>query len=183
MTDKDLKTDFIFDMGRLADGSSPAKLPGVSIDNAAYNIIFNNIIAKNYGSGLKCVRSGYRNTFLCNQVTDNDFGRNEMHHFFGIELSTDQYNEKNVKGLDFTPCYENIIARNVISGPHSAGIFIGPDGYVNDFFDNIIIGCTSWSMESLSQKFNSSLNNFSLVHSRGIGLTRSSQVIPVAECV
>ena len=39
-TDEDLVADFILGAGRLEDGSSTAKLPGISIDNSAYNIVF-----------------------------------------------------------------------------------------------------------------------------------------------
>lgn len=159
MSDEELKKDFILDFGRLQDGSSPAKVPGLSLDNAAYNIIYNNLIAENYGSGVKAVRSAYRNVILCNEVTDNNLGASENFHFFGIELASDMNEEEKLDCLDFTPCYENIIARNTISGAHYAGIFYGVDSYVNDSFDNIIMGTTTWGMESLSQKYNSVVNN------------------------
>ena len=80
-------------------------------------------------------------------------------HFFGIELSTDLNADEAVQGLDFTPCYENIIARNTISGGHYAGVFMGEDAFMNDIFDNTFMDCTDWAMESLSEKYNSTLNN------------------------
>ena len=52
----------------MADGSSPAKLPGISLDNTAYNTIYGNIVRDNYGSGIKAVRSAFSNTILCNQI-------------------------------------------------------------------------------------------------------------------
>ena len=159
MSADDLKRDFIEEFGHLPDGSSPAKLPGLSLDNSSYNTIYQNIVADNYGSGVKAVRSSYRNTILCNEITDNNQGVSDQFHFFGVELATDMNADEEVKGLDFTPCYENIVARNTISGPHFAGIFYGTDAYVNDSFDNVIMGATNWSIESLSGRFNSVINN------------------------
>ena len=64
MSDEDLEADFVLELGRLEDGSSPAKLPGISLDNTAYNVIYNNVILENYGSGVKAVRSAFCNTIL-----------------------------------------------------------------------------------------------------------------------
>ena len=41
----------------------------------------------------------------------------------------------------------------------------------NDFFDNVILDSTDWSMESLSQKYNNTINNLSQIPSRGISLS------------
>lgn len=180
MSDEDLEADFVLQIGRLSDGSSPAKLPGISLDNTAYNTLYGNVVSMNYGSGIKAVRSAYRNLLLCNQVSDNSLGSSEAYHFFGIELSTDTNADQKVVGLDFTPCYENIIARNMVSGVHYAGVFLGEGSYVNDFFDNTFIGCTDWSMECLSDRFNASVNNMSNVNSRGISLSGSVIAVTVA---
>lgn len=171
MSDEDLEADFILDQGRMADGSSPAKLPGISLDNTAYNTIYGNIVRDNYGSGIKAVRSAFSNTILCNQIIDNNRGASDTFHFFGIELSTDLNADEAVQGLDFTPCYENIIARNTISGGHYAGVFMGEDAFMNDIFDNTFMDCTDWAMESLSEKYNSTLNNMANMPTRGIGLS------------
>lgn len=171
MSDEDLEADFILDQGRMADGSSPAKLPGISLDNTAYNTIYGNIVRDNYGSGIKAVRSAFCNTILCNQIIDNNQGVSDTFHFFGIELSTDLNADEAVQGLDFTPCYENIIARNTISGGHYAGVFMGEDAFMNDIFDNTFMDCTDWAMESLSEKYNSTLNNMANMPTRGIELS------------
>lgn len=171
MSDEDLEADFILDQGRMADGSSPAKLPGISLDNTAYNTIYGNIVRDNYGSGIKAVRSAFSNTILCNQIIDNNRGASDTFHFFGIELSTDLNADEAVQGLDFTPCYENIIARNTISGGHYAGVFMGEDAFMNDIFDNTFMDCTDWAMESLSEKYSSTLNNMANMPTRGIELS------------
>ena len=176
MTDEALKADFVYELGRMEDGSARPKLPGVSLDNAAYNVLAFNMIAQNYGSGIKAVRSAYRNVILGNQIIDNNQGVNEPFHFFGIELSSDEKVDMQLQGFDCTPCYENIVARNMISGRHYAGVFLGAGGFVNDFFDNTIYDCTNWSMECLSTRFNSTVNNISNVVSRGINLTGTGMV-------
>lgn len=177
--DTDLKLDFIENFGRLSDGSSPAKVPGISLDNAAYNIIENNIVSSNYGSGIKIVRSAYRNIFLQNTISDNNFGENKKFHFFGIELGYAAKSDEQVEGLDFTPPYENIISRNMITGAHYSGIFLAEESYCNDVFDNTILNPEHFSMECLSNKYNSSLNNYSDKSSRGIWLSDKNGAIIV----
>jgi parallel beta-helix repeat protein len=176
-SDEDLERDFIGGFGRLEDGSSPAKLPGISIDNAAYNIIKDNIINLNYGSGIKMVRSGYRNIIMMNNISDNNAGESDKFHFFGIELGHASEPDKPVKGLDFTADYENIICRNTISGVHYSGIFIAEECYINDIFDNTIMDSEMFSIESLTDKFNSSVNNLANKESRGISLSNSVATI------
>ena len=166
-TDRDLEYDFVLEWGRMADGSACAKLPGVSIDNSAYNIVYNNNISKNYGSGVKMVRSGVRNIISTNLVTDNNRGEGDQFHFFGVELGWAAADEA-VNNLDFTPEYENIVCRNMITGTHYAGIFLSEGTYINDFFDNIIMDATHWAIESLTDQFNSIVNNYTPLESRGL---------------
>lgn len=166
-TDQDLEYDFVLGLGRLDDGSACAKLPGVSIDNAAYNIVYNNNISKNYGSGVKMVRSGVRNIISTNLITDNNRGVSDQFHFFGVELGWAAADEE-VNNLDFNPAYENIVCRNMITGTHYAGIFLSEEAYINDFFDNTIMDATHWAIESLSDKHNSFVNNLTPLNSRGV---------------
>lgn len=158
-TDEDLEADFILGAGRLGDGSSTAKLPGISIDNSAYNIVFENTVSDNSGSGIKMVRSGYRNVILCNMVSDNNRGKNDFFHGFGIEFGHASDPDEPVIGLDFTADFENIAARNVISGPHYAGIFFAEGSYCNDLIDNVVMDSEFFSIENHSQLYNSSVGN------------------------
>lgn len=158
-TDEDLEADFILGAGRLADGSSTAKLPGVSIDNSAYNIVYNNNVSDNSGSGIKMVRSGYRNLILSNVVAGNNKGKNDAFHGFGVELGHASTPDEPVIGLDFTADYENIVARNVITGAHYSGIFMGEDNYCNDLIDNVIMDCEAFSVENFSAYYNSAVGN------------------------
>lgn len=158
-TDEDLEADFILGLGRLEDGSSTAKLPGISLDNAAYNIVLGNNVNNNSGSGVKMVRSAYRNLIFSNQITDNNRGVNDNYHGFGVELGHASEPDEPVVGLDFTADYENIIARNLISGSHFSGVYIAVDDYCNDLIDNVIMDCTDFSVENYSEYFNSSVGN------------------------
>lgn len=158
-TNEDLEADFVTSFGRLEDGSSPAKLPGISIDNSAYNIILNNNVNQNYGSGIKSVRSAYRNVIMENTVSDNNYGENEKFHFFGIEIGHASTPDEPVIGLDFTASYENIVCRNVVTGPDYAGVFLEIESYCNDVFDNVIMGSEKFAIECHSTLFNSIVNN------------------------
>lgn len=161
-TDEDLEADFILEWGRMKDGSSQAKLPGLSIDNSSYNIVYNNNISENSGSGVKLVRSGYRNIVLSNVIADNNRGVNDIFHGFGVELGYAAEPDEPVVGLDFTPDYENIIARNVITGAHYAGIHLAVDTYCNDLIDNVIQDA-GYAVENASAYYNSAVGNISSV--------------------
>lgn len=166
-TDRDLMLDYVDEYGRLADGSACAKLPGVSIDNSAYNIVYGNNIRGNYGGGVKMVRSGLRNIVMTNLLTDDNRGEGDRFHYFAIELGCAAANE-DVVNLDYNPAYENIVCRNMITGAHYAGIFLSEGAYINDFFDNTIMDATHWAIECLSDRHNSFVNNHSGIESRGV---------------
>jgi parallel beta-helix repeat protein len=179
-SDHELDRDFVLVHGRMEDGSAKAKLPGVSIDNAAYNILLHNTVKANYGSGIKIVRTGARNLIGQNMVIDNNLGRNDRFHFFGIELGNAVTDVPEQKDLDFVADYENIVFSNIIHGPHYAGIFLAEDVYMNDFFDNVIIGA-KWSFESISNKHNNTLNNLTNIKSRGIKVSKAPLNTPEME--
>lgn len=158
-SDEDLEADFVTAFGRLSDGSSPAKLPSISIDNSAYNTIVNNNVTQNYGSGVKMVRSAYRNIIMENSVSDNNKGKSDDFHFFGIEIGHESTPDEPVKGLDFTASYENIVCRNIVTGSNYAGVFLAVESYCNDVFDNTILGSEWYAIECHSNMFNSMPNN------------------------
>ena len=145
-SDEDLEADF-------------AKLPGISIDNSAYNTIVNNNVTQNYGSGVKMVRSAYRNIIMENSVSDNNKGKSDDFHFFGIEIGHESTPDEPVKGLDFTASYENIVCRNIVTGSNYAGVFLAVESYCNDVFDNTILGSEWYAIECHSNMFNSMPNN------------------------
>lgn len=161
-TDEDLRMDFVLEAGRMEDGSAKAKLPGVLLDNTAYNILENNIVINNYGGGIKMVRTTVRSLIMENIVKNNNIGQNDVAHFFGIEIGAAIADIESTD-MDFTPDYENIICRNSITGNHYSGIFIGEECYANDVFDNVIMEPQMFAVEAISLKFNSIINNISNV--------------------
>ena len=159
-SDEDLEADFVTAFGRLSDGSSPAKLPGISIDNSAYNTIVNNNVTQNYGSGVK--NGAFRIPAILlwkilYQIIIKE--KSDDFHFFGIEIGHESTPDEPVKGLDFTASYENIVCRNIVTGSNYAGVFLAVESYCNDVFDNTILGSEWYAIECHSNMFNSMLNN------------------------
>jgi hypothetical protein len=139
-SDDDLRNDFVLHFGRLADGSAVSKLPNISLDNAAYNIIVRNVISNAAGDGIKIVRSGFRNIFCLNSITDNNRGENSVFFFSGVLLgSAGSGVENDTSGIDAFPSIENIIFGNTIYGTHKAGVCIDHGSVYNDIYDNMIM--------------------------------------------
>lgn len=168
-SDEDLRMDFVLDAGRMDDSSAKSKLPGVSLDNTAYNILENNIVVNNYGGGIKMVRTTVRTLVMENIIRDNNMGQNDNFHFFGIELGAAPAGSESI-AMDFTSDFENIICRNSITGNHYSGVFIGEGCYVNDVFDNVIMEPQMFAIEAISKKFNSIINNISNMEIRNENL-------------
>lgn len=166
--DRVLETDHVLGAGRLPDGTAAAKLPAISIDNALYNIVFDNRIAHNYGGGVKIVRTGYFNAIGLNTLLNNNDGAGAAFHFFGIELGATEGDAPSIE-LDFTPSRGNIVFSNEIRGTHYSGIFFGPGSDQNDVFDNTILDATHWALESVAAMSNYTLNNLTNLPSRNVG--------------
>jgi hypothetical protein len=166
-SDADLKRDFVFNFGRLPDGTSPAKVPAISIDNAAFNEIMFNEINRNYGGGVKMVRTGFYNMVGINTITDNNEGQSEKFHFFGVELGAARSDAPSAE-LDFTASHGNQIFGNAIRGTHYAGIFFADGSEDNVIFDNSIFGATNWAMESVRRQTNMTINNLTNLRLRNI---------------
>lgn len=167
-SDEDLKRDFIAGFGRLPDGTAVAKVPGLSLDNAAYNLVYGNDIDGNFGGGVKMVRTGYFNVVGMNTIVDNNRGHSDRFHFFGVELGAAGADAPAID-LDFTPSRGNIIFSNLVRGSHYAGVFFAPGSDLNDLFDNAIFGASNWAIESATKQNNSTLNNLTNLPSRNIG--------------
>ena len=84
VTQAEIEADFIHRFGILEDGSSAMKLPGVSLDNGAFNIVANATISHNYGGGVKLVRASPGCALWDSQIKRNDLGNNPGYTF--IEL-------------------------------------------------------------------------------------------------
>lgn len=136
------------------------KVPGISLDNAAYNLITHNRVEGNSGSGIKAVRSSVRNYIIENDIIDNNAGMSDKGHFFGVELATDTVPDiEGVEGIDFLPCQENLIINNNIVGSHFSGIFLGVESTNNYCSNNKMTGMIAWGIECMDEAYN--LNIFS----------------------
>ena len=178
-SDAVMAKDSITGGGRLSDGTPAAKVPGVSIDNAAYNLVFSNTIAHNYGGGVKIVRTGYFNVIGLNMILANNDGASPALHFFGVELGAAPLDAPSNE-LDAKPSRGNIVFSNTIRGSHYAGIFLGPGSDQNDLFDNVIMDAQHWALESVAPQNNSSLNNLTNLPSRNIGSGLSPALVNMA---
>jgi parallel beta-helix repeat protein len=139
-SDDDLKHDAVLHFGRLADSSAVSKLPNISLDNAAYNLIIRNTISGAAGDGVKIVRSGFRNIIGLNSITDNNKNENSVFYFSGVLLGSAGSDYKNdTSGIDALPSVENIVFGNTIYGQHKVGILIDHGSIYNDVFNNVII--------------------------------------------
>jgi len=160
-SDHDLFIDCVINFGRLADNSSVSKLPNISLDNAAYNIILKNVISEAAGDGIKIVRSGFRNIIGLNTITDNNQGHNSTFSFSGILLgSAVSEVENDESGLDRLASIENIIFANHIYGQHYFGILYDNESVYNNTIDNFILKQCDKPILEITQPNNFIGNNF-----------------------
>ncbi|HVW07170.1 MAG TPA: right-handed parallel beta-helix repeat-containing protein [Bryobacteraceae bacterium] len=179
-SDAVMAEDSILGGGRLADGTPAEKVPGISIDNAIYNIIFSNNVAHNFGGGVKIVRTGYFNLIGLNTILDDNDGASAGFHFFGVELGAAALDATSDE-LDSTPSRGNMVFSNDIRGSHYSGIFFDAGSDLNDVFDNVIIDAEQWALESVEPMANSSLNNLTVIPSRNISAGLSTAVIDTSQ--
>ncbi len=149
--EQELTEDFVEKMGLMPDGGSKAKLPGVSLDNAAYCRIENNLIEKNWGDGVKFVRAGYACTIANNLISHNNRGSNDEFHFFGILIGVAE--RQHPEQSDFPSCH-NRITNNDIIGSHYAGVHLLPNTTGNILRDNRIQDAICMPIEDHAGKGN-----------------------------
>lgn len=140
-SDQSLRDDLIMHFGKLADGSAVSKLPAISLDNAAQNMVVWNVIREGAGDGIKIVRTGVRNFLMFNMIADNNKGESNRLHFSGILLGGAELEagiDANDHPLDFLPSVENLVVGNIIYGPHFMGILLDKGATFNDIYDNMI---------------------------------------------
>jgi parallel beta-helix repeat protein len=162
-----LQQDYAMAGGRLPDGTSAVKVPGISLDNAMYNIVFANAVTHNFGGGIKIVRTGFFNLIGLNTLLSNNDGASSGYHFFGIELGAAAGDAPSGE-LDFTPSRGNIVFSNPVRGNHYSGIFFDAGSDQNDVLDNVILDAQAWALESVQTQANRPLNNLTTLPSRNI---------------
>jgi hypothetical protein len=178
--DSVLALDSILAGGRLSNGTAAEKVPGISLDNAIYNLVLENDVSHNFGGGIKIVRTGYFNTIGLNTILDDNDGAGPVFHFFGVELGAASGSSPE---LDFTPSRGNIVFSNVIRGSHYSGIFFDPGSDTNNVLNNVIFDATAWALESAEQMSNSSVNNLTSLPSRNIGSGLDPSLISAGQAV
>jgi parallel beta-helix repeat protein len=147
----ELGIDFVSEMGLMDDGSSKAKLPGISLDNAAYTRVENNHIECNWGDGVKFVRAAYASTIANNLIENNNRGGNDRFHYFGILVGVAE--RQHPEQHDFASC-NNRISENTILGEHFSGIHLMAQVTGNIVEKNQIKGATFESVEVHARKGN-----------------------------
>jgi parallel beta-helix repeat protein len=131
LSKEEIIADFISRYPVLKDGSSSMKLAGISVDNGSMNDFIENKITKNYGGGVKLVRSALFNRVEGNLIGLNSLGKNKFEPLFyaisiaGLGSINNEFDSKAVL-LDFLPSQLNIFARNIIRG-NGAGEFFYSD--------------------------------------------------------
>ena len=119
MTLAEIRADFIEQFPLLPDNSSSVKLPGISLDNAAFNTVRCNLVVGNYGGAVKLIRACAGNRFHWNLGGSNTRGSNEHISFawFNDLGAGDLLGEfAGIPPCDIGPSYENIYRRNRILG-------------------------------------------------------------------
>ena len=164
-TDAVLQLDFVG--GRLPDGTAAAKLPGISIDNAMYNVVFANNVSHNFGGGIKMVRTGYFNVLAFNIVDSDNDGVNAYFRFFGIQLGAAPSDVPS-PDLDFTGSRGNVVFSNLIRGSNASGIFIQAGSDQNNMIENVIMDAGQFAIESVLHMSNFSRDNWTNLPSQNI---------------
>jgi len=122
---EEIRADFIGRFPQLPDGSSAAKLPGISMDNAAFNAVSGNLLAGNHGGAVKFVRACVGNRVEMNAGWSNSAGNNEHMRFSryadasALDVLTEFYG---LPLCDLGPSHGNTIRRNLIAPAPSAAI-------------------------------------------------------------
>jgi hypothetical protein len=165
-TDRVLDLDF--SLLRLPDGTAASKLPGVSLDNAMYNVVYGNNISHNYGGGIKTVRTSFFNVFAQNIIESNNDGVNDWFRFFGVFLGA-IYADAPAPDLDFTASRGNMFLSNTIRGSHSSGFYIQLGCEQNQIFDNVIKDVEVFAFESVLTMDNLFRDNLTDKGSQNVG--------------
>ncbi len=122
MTPEEIRADFITQFPLLPDGSSAVKLPGISMDNAAFNRVTRNLIHGNYGGAVKVIRACVGNRIELNLGWANTSGDNEHFRFKVVNNvnALDPLGElQGARLFDIGPSYDLDVRRNLLMGRQS----------------------------------------------------------------
>ena len=147
--DEVLAIDSVLDEGRAPDGTAIAKVPGISIDNALYNEVHANTVARNFGGGIKMVRTSFFNVISGNVLTDDNRGRSDRFHFFEIELGA-AVPDYAARDLDFVGSSGNVVVANQINGDQRSGVYVAAASVQNEFIGNEVNGVAAFEIQQPS---------------------------------
>jgi parallel beta-helix repeat protein len=183
MTVDNLKMDFIYQHGLLPDGSSPIKLPGLSLDNTAFNVIQNNNVRLNAGSGIKMVRAAHLNIIRDNYVENNRFVYHGFEPFaihFGINLGYAPRDENDTNPcLEFNGCFMNMVYGNTVKGNHISSILVDRLGQSNLMSENILANGVSFAIEVVSDRPSLLVENHVIDNPSNLRVDSHSQSIQI----
>jgi parallel beta-helix repeat protein len=154
--ESELHEDQVHHDGLLSDGTSPVKLPGISMDNAAFCRIENCRIEDNYGDGVKFVRAGYRTMVKFCRIWSNNRGGSRGHPHFGVRIGSDLQGWPDQ--VDF-PSHEIQILHNDILGGHTCGIILNHGVLNSQICYNSIRFQYEEAIRNLSRRFNKIADN------------------------
>lgn len=130
------------------DGSSRLKDSGITLDNVSHNLIVNNTIDSNYGSGIYARRSAFYNMIAENNIINNNFSKidNSVLLHNGINLnSMPQAKPSNL--VKFAPSMGNVIYKNTITGGQQNGIEFCIYCEDNEVLENVITSPLTYSIK------------------------------------
>ena len=142
LSQEEIIVDFIGGYPILKDGSSSMKLAGISVDNGSMNEIIGNKITKNFGGGVKFVRSALFNRVERNLIGFNSLGKNKFQPFFhaitvaGLGAINNEFDKSKAVLLDFLPSQLNVFRHNVIRGGRGEFFCADKDSNCNILTDN-----------------------------------------------
>ncbi len=168
-SDKELNEDFVVDEDMLDDGTNAVKLPGVSMDNAAFCHVKGCLIENNFGDGVKLVRADYCCTVSGNTIVGNGKGYSKGHPFYGVQAGNDLRQHKNQ--FDF-PSYGNVITENNILGPHISGVRLKAGTMSNKVYNNTISGAVMSPVSGSKFPWNSVYDNSVHKNSNVTGISK-----------
>lgn len=130
------------------DSSSRLKDSGITLDNTSHNLIVDNTIDGNYGSGIYARRGAFYNIISENSITNNNLSRidNTVLWYNGINLnSMPQAEPSNL--VMFVPSMGNVIYKNTITGGQQNGIEFCVYCEDNEVLENNITSPLTYSIK------------------------------------
>lgn len=177
-----LSSEYSIPYGTDADGNFNVKEASVILDNAIHNILINNRINNNYGTGILLKRAAFYNMVGENKIVDNNIvDRGDPNILNDGVIFNDAIDingmalERKGDSVDFAPSMGNVIYKNEMLGKHESGIRLCIYCEDNEIFDNRIKNSKKWSISQyLPRQKNLFSNNESSINSENANISNNS---------